>query len=123
MLNNHSSDDPQRFVINFKTFFENLNRNRRNNQETSILNSKLIAKSYTSENRNTPFTVHEVSAAIKRFKNNKSAGIDCVLKVNAAYSKKNYIIDENDSLSEYNKIPLGHNRTNMPFTPKSTSKF
>ena len=26
--------------------------------------------------------------------------------------KKNYIIDENDSLSEYNKIPLGHNCTN-----------
>ena len=58
-----------------------------------------------------PFTVHEVSAAIKRFKN-KSARIDCVFKVNAAYLKKNYIIDENDSLSEYNKIPLGHNRTN-----------
>ena len=26
--------------------------------------------------------------------------------------KKNYTMDENDSLSEYNKIPLGHNRTN-----------
>ena len=26
--------------------------------------------------------------------------------------KKNYIMDENDSLSKYNKIPLGHNRTN-----------
>ena len=26
--------------------------------------------------------------------------------------KKNYIMDENDSLSEYSKIPLGHNRTN-----------
>ena len=26
--------------------------------------------------------------------------------------KKNYIMDENNSLSEYNKIPLGHNRTN-----------
>ena len=26
--------------------------------------------------------------------------------------KKNYIMDENDSLSAYNKIPLGHNRTN-----------
>ena len=25
--------------------------------------------------------------------------------------KKN-ILDENDALSEYNKIPLGHNRTN-----------
>ena len=33
-------------------------------------------------------------------------------------------MDENVSLSEYNKIPLGHNRTNMaPFTPKSTSKL
>ena len=26
--------------------------------------------------------------------------------------EKNYIMHENDSLSEYNKIPLGHNRTN-----------
>ena len=26
--------------------------------------------------------------------------------------KKNYIMDENDSLSEYIKIPPGHNRTN-----------
>ena len=26
--------------------------------------------------------------------------------------EKNYIIDENDSLSEYIKIPLGHNHTN-----------
>ena len=34
------------------------------------------------------------------------------LKGNAEYLKKNYIMDENDSLSEYNKIPLGHNRTN-----------
>ena len=35
------------------------------------------------------------------------------LKENAAYfNKKNYIMDGNDSFSEYNKIPLGHNRTN-----------
>ena len=26
--------------------------------------------------------------------------------------KKKYIMEENDPLSEYNKIPLGHNRTN-----------
>ena len=26
--------------------------------------------------------------------------------------KYNFIIDENDALSDYNKIPLGHNRTN-----------
>ena len=26
--------------------------------------------------------------------------------------EKNYFMDENDSLSEYIKIPLGHNRTN-----------
>ena len=30
----------------------------------------------------------------------------------AAYLKKKFIMDENDVLSEYNKIPLGHNRTN-----------
>ena len=34
------------------------------------------------------------------------------LKGNAAYLKKKIIMDENDALSEYNKIPLGHNRTN-----------
>ena len=26
--------------------------------------------------------------------------------------KQHYIMNEKDSLSEYNKIPLGHNRTN-----------
>ena len=38
--------------------------------------------------------------------------------------KKKIIMDKNYSLSEYNKIPLGHNRIRMaPFTPKSTSKL
>ena len=38
--------------------------------------------------------------------------------------EKNYIMDENDSLSEYIKIPLGHTIVPMaPFTPKSTSKL
>ena len=32
-------------------------------------------------------------------------------------------MDENDSLSEYNKIPLGHNQSMAPFTPISTSKL
>ena len=35
-----------------------------------------------------------------------------LLKGNAAYLKNIYIIEENDSLSEYNKIPLGYNCTN-----------
>ena len=35
----------------------------------------------------------------------------CLLKGNAAYLKKIYM-DENDALSEYNKIPLGYKRTN-----------
>ena len=30
----------------------------------------------------------------------------------SVFLKTNYIMHENDSLSEYNKIPLGHNRTN-----------
>ena len=34
------------------------------------------------------------------------------LKGNAAYLKKKLIMDENDALSEYNKIPLGYNHTN-----------
>ena len=60
VLNGHLPNDPHKFVINlevFKTFFENLNRNLRNNHVTSILNSQLIAKSYTSENKdiNMPF--------------------------------------------------------------------
>ena len=37
--------------------------------------------------------------------------------------KKKIIIDENDALSKYNKIPLGHNRTNGAVYPKSTSKL
>ena len=62
VLTKHSSKDPHKFVINlelFKTFFENLNRNPRNNHVTSILNSQLIVKSYTSTNKdiNMPFTV------------------------------------------------------------------
>ena len=32
-------------------------------------------------------------------------------------------MDKNDASSEYNKIPLGHNRTNGPFTLKSTSNL
>ena len=35
-----------------------------------------------------------------------------LLKENAAYFNIFFIMDENDALSEYNKIPLGHNRTN-----------
>ena len=35
-----------------------------------------------------------------------------ILKVNATYFWKKYIIYENGSLSEYIKISLGHNRTN-----------
>ena len=35
-----------------------------------------------------------------------------ILKGNAAYFEKKLIMDENNALSEYNKIPLGHNRTN-----------
>ena len=30
----------------------------------------------------------------------------------SVFLKKKYIMDENNSLSEYIKIPLGHNRTN-----------
>ena len=44
------------------------------------------------------------------------------LKGNAAYLKK-IIMDENDALSEYNKIPLGHNRTNGAVYSKSISKL
>ena len=36
--------------------------------------------------------------------------------------KKNYIMDENDSLSEYIKISLGHNRTNGAVYSKITFK-
>ena len=34
------------------------------------------------------------------------------IKVECSVFKKNFIMDESDALSEYNKIPLGHNRTN-----------
>ena len=42
----------------------------------------------------------------------------CILKGNAAYLKFFFIMDENDTLSEYKKIPLGHNRTNGAVYPK-----
>ena len=34
------------------------------------------------------------------------------------FFKKNFIMDENDTLSEYNKIPRGHNRINGAVYPK-----
>ena len=34
------------------------------------------------------------------------------IKGECSVFKKKIIIDENDALPEYNKIPLGHNRTN-----------
>ena len=84
VINEHSPNDPHKFVINlevFKMFFENLNRNPRINHVTSILNSQLIVKSHINENNdiNMPFTGQEVTAAIKRLKNNKSAGMDGIL--------------------------------------------
>ena len=71
VLNEHSPNDPHKFVINLerlKNFFENLNRNPRNNHVTSILTSQLIVKSYINENNdiNMHITVQEVTAAIKR---------------------------------------------------------
>ena len=48
--------------------------------------------------------------------------LNIMLKGNAAYLKK-IIMDENDALSEYNKIPFCHNRTNGDITPNSTSKL
>ena len=35
-----------------------------------------------------------------------------ITSMNEEYLKKIYIMDENDSLSEYIKIPLGHNHPN-----------
>ena len=37
--------------------------------------------------------------------------------------KKNYTMDENDPLSEYTKIPLGHNDTNGAVYSKINFKF
>ena len=36
----------------------------------------------------------------------------CIKEECNVFLKKKYIMDENDSLSEYIKIPLGHNRPN-----------
>ena len=46
-----------------------------------------------------------------------------LIKGECSVFKKIYIMDENDSLSKYNKIPLGHNRTNGAVYSKSTSKL
>ena len=45
-----------------------------------------------------------------------------MLKAYDAYLKK-YFMDENDPLSDYSKIPLGHNRTNGAVTPQTISKL
>ena len=40
----------------------------------------------------------------------------------SVFLKKKYIMDENDSLSEYIKIPLGHNHPNGVVYSKSNFK-
>ena len=45
------------------------------------------------------------------------------IKGECSVFKKKYIIDENDALSEYNKIPLSHNRTNGAVYSKYISKL
>ena len=44
-----------------------------------------------------------------------------LIKGECSVFKKN-VMDENDALSEYNKIPLGHNRTNGAVYSKIYSK-
>ena len=56
-----------------------------------------------------PKSVTQMLSKIKDIHTHDTENIN-ILKGNAAYLKK--CIDENDSLSEYNKIPLGYNRTN-----------
>ena len=41
-----------------------------------------------------------------------SSLLTMALKAYDAYLKTHYIMDENDPLSEYNMMSLGHNRTN-----------
>ena len=45
------------------------------------------------------------------------------IKGECSVFKINYIMDKNDSLSEYNKIQLGHNRTNGAVYFKIYFKF
>ena len=59
---------------------------------------------------NLSITLKGVQKLLEKINISKAEGPD--LKGNAAYLKKKYIMDENDSLSEYFKIPLGHNHTN-----------
>ena len=44
------------------------------------------------------------------------------IKGECSVFKKKIIMDENDALFEYNKIPLGHNRTNGAVYSKIYSK-
>ena len=48
-------------------------------------------------------------AKVKKGSNNVKC-VTAFLKWECSVLKKNYIMDENGSLSEYIKIPLGHNR-------------
>ena len=52
---------------------------------------------------------HALTRKFRKISNLVRFGVYCILKW---FLEKKYIMDENDSLSEYIKIPLGHNRTN-----------
>ena len=52
-----------------------------------------------------------ITKSMQTWKMSMCFGYD-LIKGECSVFKKNYIMDENDSLSEYNKTPLGHNRTN-----------
>ena len=81
----------------------------------AYIGTRLIARGYLATRE-----IFENMLQLKRF----DLYFEGIKEECSEFFEKNYIIDKNDSLSEYINIPLGQNRTNMaPFTPKSTSKL
>ena len=61
----------------------------------------------------TMLLLQNISDVIKNLKNLNSYGHDILVKGEfSGFFLKENIMNENDVLSEYNKIPLGDNRTN-----------
>ena len=68
-------------------------------------------------------TVLPIAASILSFPRNAILEQRAQNSQCSVFLKKNYIMDENDSLAEYIKIPLGHNRTNGAVYPKINFKL
>ena len=81
ILNNHKPVTPKTIDISLNEltdFFKELSYDRNVSESTHIVNSLSLLQSYNDENDvfNQPFTLEEITCALKKLKNNKAHGID-----------------------------------------------